>query len=245
MKKRPHYFKRGELYLPLPEIQEYHMQNLFQNFLEQNALPNVPAELYEPCKYMLALGGKRIRPNLLLLAYEMFEFGQLERALPAAAAIELFHNFSLMHDDIMDAAPLRRGRETAHIKFGLNAGILSGDALLIHAYNLLINHCDKNAVPDLLKIFTKTAIEVCEGQQMDMNFENKSEVTVQEYLKMIELKTAVLLGASLEMGGICAGAFPQMTKNICMNLAVWLALHFKFKMIFWIRLVILPRLGNK
>ncbi|MGZ3864125.1 MAG: polyprenyl synthetase family protein [Bacteroidia bacterium] len=165
-------------------------------------LPEAPENLYEPVDYFLSLGGKRLRPLLVLIAGDCFG-GKSKNALPAAAAVELFHNFSLIHDDIMDNAPLRRGKQTVHEKWNTNIGILSGDVLLVKAYQQ-IALC-KN-VGQLQEIFSKTAIEVCEGQQYDMDFENRPDVSIKEYLKMIRLKTAVLLAASLEMGALCGGA---------------------------------------
>lgn len=167
--------------------------------------PAVPRELYEPCDYILELGGKRLRPALLLMACELFA-GTVEQALPAAWAVELFHNFSLMHDDIMDAAPLRRGRQTVHTRWNTTTGILSGDVMLIHAYRHLARLDDPGTVHDLIRTFNRVAMEVCEGQQLDVNFETRHDVTLPEYIRMIELKTAVLLGGALEMGAQCARA---------------------------------------
>ncbi len=172
-----------------------------------NPFPAAPPELYAPCDYILALGGKRIRPALALMACELFTENP-EPALPAAWAVELFHNFSLMHDDIMDAAPLRRGQPTVHTRWNATTGILSGDALLIQAYQHLARAGAPDTVAALLNTFNRVAIEVCEGQQYDLNFESRPDVSLPEYLRMIELKTAVLLGGALEMGAICAGA-PQ------------------------------------
>lgn len=176
-----------------------------QAYADANAFPNEPGSLYEPCTYMLSLGGKRLRPALVLMAFELFA-EDADPALPVAWAVELFHNFTLMHDDIMDAAPLRRGRPTVHAKWGTSTGILSGDALLVQAYKRLSMFPDEAVLPKLLDAFNRVAIGVCEGQQLDMDFENRDDVTVNEYLNMIELKTAVLLGGALEMGAICAGA---------------------------------------
>ncbi len=184
--------------------------SLFQKFLEKNGLPETPRELYEPCAYILKLGGKRIRPALVLMGFDLFaevnSRAKFRKALPAAAAVELFHNFTLMHDDIMDAAPLRRGQVTVHQRFGTNAAILSGDAMLILAYQFLEKAGSRRALPELLRVFNRTAREVCEGQQLDMNFETRPDVSLPEYLTMIEWKTAVLLGAALQLGAICAGA---------------------------------------
>ena len=163
-----------------------------------------PAELYEPIRYIMSLGGKRIRPLLVLLAAKMYD-DDVENALLPAAAVEVFHNFTLMHDDIMDKAPLRRGQQTVHEKWNANTAILSGDVMLVRAYEMLLG-----IVPDklgkVLQLFSKTAAEVCEGQQLDMNFELRDKVGIEEYIHMITLKTAVLLGFSLELGAILQGA---------------------------------------
>ena len=166
-----------------------------------------PAELYEPVKYTLQLGGKRIRPLLVLLGCDLFG-GDPEKAIPAAIGIELFHNFTLLHDDIMDQALLRRGKETVYKKWNSNVAILSGDTLFALAYESLLK-ADPAIYPDLLPLFTETAKQVCEGQQYDMNFEKKELVTIPEYLEMIRLKTAVLLACSLCSGAIVAGAAPE------------------------------------
>lgn len=176
----------------------------FLNFLQDNIQQKEPQNLYEPITYILSLGGKRLRPILTLMACELF-FKPHQKALNAALAVELFHNFSLIHDDIMDQAPLRRGQETVHIKWDTNTGILSGDAMLILAYQLFENY-DATTFRALAKLFSKTAIEVCEGQQYDVDFEKRDTVTIAEYLKMINFKTAVLVGAAMQMGAIIAGA---------------------------------------
>ncbi|WP_439880858.1 polyprenyl synthetase family protein [Pontibacter sp. MBLB2868] len=163
-----------------------------------------PPELYEPIRYIMALGGKRIRPLLVLLAAKMYD-EDVEHALLPAAAVEVFHNFTLMHDDIMDKAPLRRGQQTVHEKWNANTAILSGDVMLVRAYELLLGIApDKLA--KVIRLFSITAAEVCEGQQLDMNFELREEVSIPEYIQMITLKTAVLLGFSLELGAILQGA---------------------------------------
>lgn len=179
--------------------------NRIQAYADAQPFPQDPAELYEPCSYMLGLGGKRLRPALTLMAYELFG-DDVDVALPVAWAVELFHNFSLMHDDIMDAAPLRRGQPTVHARWSPTTAILSGDALLIQAYRQLASFADEPVIPKLLDTFNRVAIGVCEGQQLDLNFEQRSDVSVNEYLHMIELKTAVLLGGALEMGALCARA---------------------------------------
>ncbi|PRY15013.1 geranylgeranyl diphosphate synthase type II [Pontibacter ummariensis] len=163
-----------------------------------------PVELYEPIRYIMALGGKRVRPLLVLLAAKMYD-EDVEKALLPAAAVEVFHNFTLMHDDIMDKAPLRRGQQTVHEKWNANNAILSGDVMLVRAYELLLDVApDKLA--KVLRLFSRAAAEVCEGQQLDMNFERRERVSIQEYIQMITLKTAVLLGFSLELGAVLQGA---------------------------------------
>lgn len=163
-----------------------------------------PVNLYKPIEYILSIGGKRIRPALVLMAANIFS-DKIENAINAALAIEVFHNFTLLHDDIMDNSSLRRGRDTVHKKWNANIAILSGDAMSIIAYDILIktNTEIKNKI---LPIFTTTALEVCEGQQLDLDFESKNNVSVDEYIQMITLKTSVLLAASLKIGAIAGGA---------------------------------------
>jgi geranylgeranyl diphosphate synthase type II len=172
--------------------------------LQQDHFPEQPANLYDPLRYFLKLGGKRMRPMLSLMACKLAG-SPMEKALPVALAVEYFHNFSLIHDDIMDAAPLRRGQATVHEKWNTNIAILSGDVLLVKAYDYLASY-DAETFLQLFKVFNQTAVEVCEGQQMDMDFEQRSEVNESEYLEMIRLKTSVLLGCALQMGGIVGGA---------------------------------------
>jgi geranylgeranyl diphosphate synthase type II len=179
-------------------------QNQFIKYLNDFTSDREPKNLYEPVNYILQLGGKRLRPVLTLMTAELFG-ADYKSALPAALSVEVFHNFSLVHDDIMDAAPLRRGKETVHIKWDTNTGILSGDAMLIMAYQLFENYEPKTFL-NLAKLFSKTALEVCEGQQYDVDFETRQDVSIPEYLKMIEYKTAVLVGAAMKMGAIVANA---------------------------------------
>lgn len=179
-------------------------QKTFLSYLEDFAVTKEPKNLYEPINYILKLGGKRLRPVLTLMTTEIFG-GDTKLAMNAALSVEVFHNFSLIHDDIMDAAPLRRGQETVHEKWNLNTGILSGDAMLILAYQLFENY-EAETFRALAKLFSKTALEVCEGQQYDIDFETRSDVSIPEYLKMIEYKTAVLVGAAMKMGAIVAKA---------------------------------------
>jgi geranylgeranyl diphosphate synthase, type II len=180
-------------------------QLIFQKYLDKNTFTQSPVELYEPVNYILSLGGKRLRPLLVLMGCELFD-SRLQKALPAAFAVEVFHNFTLLHDDIMDAAPLRRGKPTVHHKYGINTGILSGDVMLIVAYQYLTHIKPEKKVVKLLRIFNKMAQEVCDGQQLDMNFENRNDVTIPEYIRMIELKTSVLVAAAFQMGALIGGA---------------------------------------
>ena len=179
-------------------------QEQFLEFLNTYNIEREPKNLYQPIEYILNLGGKRLRPVLTLMTTACFG-GDVSRAMDAALAVEVFHNFSLIHDDIMDAAPLRRGQETVHEKWDLNTGILSGDAMLIRAYQLFEKY-PPATFRELAKLFSKTALEVCEGQQYDIDFETRLEVSIPEYLKMIEYKTAVLVGAAMKMGAIVANA---------------------------------------
>ena len=177
-------------------------QEKMSNHFSQIVVNKEPKNLYEPIQYILLLGGKRMRPILTLMTCEVFNV-DCEKAIPAATAVEVFHNFSLIHDDIMDDAPLRRGNQTVHEKWDLNTGILSGDAMLILAYQFFENY-EPVIFQKLAKLFSKTALEVCEGQQYDVDFETREDVTIPEYLKMIEYKTAVLVGAAMKMGAIVA-----------------------------------------
>ncbi|CAM2829344.1 polyprenyl synthetase family protein [Flavobacterium frigoris] len=177
-------------------------QDFFITYLEKQTITKEPENLYEPIAYILGLGGKRIRPVLTLMTTEVFN-GDYKKALPAAMAVEVFHNFSLVHDDIMDDAPLRRGNTTVHEKWDINTGILSGDAMLILAYQYFEQY-EPAVFMQLAKLFSRTALEVCEGQQWDVDFETRDDVTIPEYLKMIQYKTAVLVAAAMKMGAIVA-----------------------------------------
>lgn len=177
---------------------------ILETRLKELSLQREPLQLYEPVDYILSIGGKRIRPCLTLMAHNMYS-DEITGAIPAALAVEIFHNFTLLHDDIMDNAPTRRNHDTVHERWDENTAILSGDAMMILSYEQLLS-LDENSFRQVFKLFNKTALEVCEGQQYDMNFENESRVGVDEYLEMIRLKTAVLIAASLAIGGITAGA---------------------------------------
>ena len=183
--------------LPIHQYQEQ-----FLIYLENKKIEKEPTNLYLPIDYILQLGGKRLRPVLTLMSTAIFD-GDYKKGLPAALAVEVFHNFSLIHDDIMDDAPLRRGKITVHEKWNINTGILSGDAMLILAYQHFEQY-QPIVFRDLAKLFSKTALEVCEGQQYDIDFETRDDVTIPEYLKMIEYKTAVLVAAAMKMGAIIA-----------------------------------------
>lgn len=173
-------------------------------YLQSQLEVKEPKNLYEPIHYILGLGGKRIRPVLTVMSAEIFDVSY-KKALPAALAVEIFHNFSLVHDDIMDDAPLRRGNTTVHEKWDTNTAILSGDAMLILAYQYF-EFYEPKIFRKLAKLFSKTALRVCEGQQMDVDFETRQDVTISEYMKMIEYKTAVLVAAAIKMGAIIAEA---------------------------------------
>ncbi|WP_406685083.1 polyprenyl synthetase family protein [Seonamhaeicola sp. MEBiC1930] len=191
-------------------IEKY--QEAFLDFLRDYSVVKEPKGLYDPIQYILGLGGKRLRPVLTLLTTDVFN-GDYRDALNAALSVEVFHNFSLVHDDIMDDAPLRRGKETVHEKWDINTGILSGDAMLIMAYQLFEEY-DAQIFQALARLFSKTAIEVCEGQQYDVDFETRNDVTIPEYLKMIEYKTSVLVAAAMKMGAIIAGASEKDQNSI-------------------------------
>jgi len=179
-----------------------HYQKEFIKYLESKEWIREPKNLYEPIDYILQLSGKRIRPVLTLMAADIFS-DDYKKAFPAALAVEVFHNFTLVHDDIMDDAPLRRGKQTVHEKWDLNTGILSGDAMLILAYQYFENY-EPKVFRELAKLFSKTALEVCDGQQLDVDFETRNDVKIDEYINMIRLKTSVLVAAALKMGAIIA-----------------------------------------
>jgi len=180
------------------------LQEILHKTLQKTSFVAEPAELYEPISYILSLGGKRLRPVLVLMASDMYG-ADVNAAMPQAVGIELFHNFTLMHDDIMDEAPLRRGKTTVHEKWDTNIGILSGDALFVKAYQSIVKANPKHLAA-LMDLFNQTALEVCEGQQYDMNFETQERVSMSEYLKMIKFKTAVLLACALKSGALVADA---------------------------------------
>jgi geranylgeranyl diphosphate synthase type II len=188
------------------------LQYLVNKAIADTKYTEQPAELYEPISYLMQLGGKRMRPVLVLIATEIFD-GNVLKALDAAIGIELFHNFTLMHDDIMDKAPLRRGKPTVHAKWNESAAILSGDVMFVEAYKLMIK-VDDSILREVLAIFSDTASGVCQGQQADMNFEKRDDVSLPEYLEMIRQKTAVLLAGSMQIGALIGGAVPDQANLI-------------------------------
>src|SRR6187402_851666 len=201
-------------------------QDLIVSHFESLTFQKEPNNLYEPIRYILSLGGKRLRPVLTLMAAEVFD-AEAKKAIEAATAVEVFHNFSLIHDDIMDDAPLRRGNETVHEKWNINTGILSGDAMLILAYQYFEKY-EPIIFRDLAKLFSKTALEVCEDQQWDVDFETRKDVTIPEYLKMIQYKTAVLVAAAMKMGAIIAKTSEQEA-NLIYDFGLHLGLAFQLQ----------------
>lgn len=190
----------------------FELQQLIETAIKKVEYPAIPSKLYEPISYIMRLGGKRIRPVLLLLSSELFNTDANE-AIEAALAIETFHNFTLIHDDIMDNAPLRRGQDTVHIKWGVNNAILSGDVMMVEANKHLTN-LDTSILKNALHCFNTTAQGVCEGQQLDMEFEQRNDVSILEYINMIRLKTAVLVGGAMKLGAIVGGASDEDAEHL-------------------------------
>lgn len=201
-------------------------QSAFLDYLNEKEWIKEPKNLYTPVDYILQLGGKRMRPILTLMAADVFA-NDFKDALPAALAVEVFHNFTLVHDDIMDDAPIRRGKKTVHEKWDLNTGILSGDVMLILAYQYFENY-EADVFQQLAKLFSKTALEVCDGQQLDIDFETRTDVTIDEYLNMIRLKTSVLVAAALQMGAIVAKA-DQKNADLIYDFGLNLGLAFQLQ----------------
>lgn len=201
-------------------------QKLIEQEIGRKKYGKTPASLYEPIRYLMGLGGKRLRPMLTLLSYALYK-DDVKRIVPFALAVEAFHNFTLMHDDIMDNAPLRRGEATVHKKWNVNTAILSGDVMLVKVYDIL-SDLDADVFKPAIKGFNQCAAEVCEGQQWDMEFETNPAVTEAQYLNMIRLKTAVLLGFSLEFGAILAGA-PDKDRKALRNFGTNVGIGFQLK----------------
>jgi len=205
---------------------ESHFQKLIGEKLDLLKLEKEPSSLYDPIRYMINLGGKRLRPALLMMSHELFN-GDPEEVLQPALGIEVFHNFTLLHDDIMDKAPLRRSKETVHKKWNPDIAILSGDTMFVLSCQLMMD-VKKEYQGDVMQIFFKTAIEVCEGQQWDMDFESRENVTIENYLEMIGLKTASLIGCSTYIGALCAGVEKKECNHIYefgKNLGIAFQLH--------------------
>lgn len=206
------------------EIAKY--RELFLNYMQAETQGRAPENLYKPVSYILNLGGKRMRPVLTLMVCDLFD-GNIEEALPAALAVEVFHNFTLIHDDIMDSAPVRRGQTTVHEKWDINTGILSGDVMMIQSFQYLENY-EYGLYKPLIRLFSKTAIEVCEGQQLDMDFQTRMNVALDEYLTMIRNKTSVLVAAAMKMGAMIAGTSEVNAKKIY-NFGLHLGLAFQLQ----------------
>lgn len=203
------------------------LRERFESFLENYPFKGEPFKLYDPVDYIMKIGGKRIRPLLVMHGTALFG-GKIEDAMQASLALEVFHNFTLVHDDIMDDAMSRRGRETVHVKYDTNTAILSGDVMLIMAYELLGKYKDPETQVQLISIFNKLSRELCEGQQFDMDFESRNDVTVDEYIKMITLKTGVLIAGALEMGAVIAGA-SQMDQGYIYNFGKNIGIAFQIQ----------------
>lgn len=185
---------------------------LVNNHIDNLPYDRKPSSLYDPIRYVLSLGGKRIRPVLMLLCYNMFK-DDPHSILPCACGLETYHNYTLLHDDLMDKADMRRGKPTVHVKWDDNAAILSGDTMLVLAYQYMMQ-CGSNHVKDVLNVFTETALEICEGQQFDMEFETRDDTREEEYIEMIRLKTSVLLACALKIGAILADAPAEDQENL-------------------------------
>ena len=210
----------------ITDLDILHYQKDFIDYLESKKWVREPKNLYEPIDYIIKLGGKRMRPILTLMAADIFS-DEYQKAMPAALAVEVFHNFTLIHDDIMDDAPLRRGKETVHEKWDINTGILSGDAMLILAYQYFENY-EPKVFQKLAQLFSKTALEVCDGQQLDVDFETRNDVTIDEYINMIRLKTSVLVAAALKMGAIVAETSDE-NANLIYDFGLNLGLAFQLQ----------------
>lgn len=205
-------------------VEEY--RKLIEAEIKKQRFGAEPKSLYEPIRYIMALGGKRLRPLLTLLAYSLYR-DDVESVVAYASAVETFHNFTLLHDDIMDKAPLRRGKKTVHEKWDVNTAILSGDVMLVKVYEMFVG-LEEKKLRAVLKIFNQCAACVCEGQQWDMNFETKSKVSEAQYIEMIRLKTAVLLGFSLELGALLADA-PDVDQRLLRDFGVNIGIGFQLK----------------
>src|SRR5258708_33999744 len=198
--------------------------SLIEEEIKKQKFGSQPKSLYEPIRYIMSLGGKRLRPLLTTLSYSLYK-NDVEKIIPYTVAVEAFHNFTLLHDDIMDKAPLRRGKKTVHEKWNVNTAILSGDVMLVKVYEMFLD-LDEKKLKAVLKIFNQCAAEVCEGQQLDMEFENKPKVSEAHYLEMIRLKTAVLLAFSLKLAALLADA-PEHDQKPLRDLGINMAIGFQ------------------
>jgi geranylgeranyl diphosphate synthase type II len=205
-------------------VEEYF--SLIEKEIRKQKFGTAPKSLYEPIRYIMSLGGKRLRPMLTALSYSLYR-NDGDKIIPYAVAVEAFHNFTLLHDDIMDKAPLRRGKATVHKKWDINTAILSGDVMLVKVYEMF-QELEPNRLQETLRIFNRCASEVCEGQQWDMEFERKRKVSEAEYIEMIRLKTAVLLGFSLEFGALLAGA-PRQDRMALRDFGINIGIGFQLK----------------
>jgi geranylgeranyl diphosphate synthase, type II len=203
-----------------------HLKKSIEKEIGKQTFGVEPKSLYEPIRYLMKLGGKRLRPLLVLLAYSLYK-KDVKKIVKYAVAVEAFHNFTLMHDDIMDKAPLRRGKATVHHKWNVNTAILSGDVMLVRVYDMFLS-LEETKLKQVLKAFNKCAAEVCEGQQWDMEFETRSKVSEAQYIEMIRLKTAVLLGFSLELGAILADA-PEQDQIALREFGINIGIGFQLK----------------
>lgn len=194
------------------QLSSQSLLNKVNEHIEQMSYLHEPANLYLPVRYVLSMGGKRLRPVLMLLAYNLYK-DDVDTILDPASGIEMYHNFTLLHDDLMDNADMRRGKQTVHVKWNNNTAILSGDVMLSLA-DIYMSHCDDHYFRKVMETFSRTSVEIAEGQQYDMDFENRDDVTEQEYIEMIRLKTSVLLACSLKIGAILAGASDEDAENL-------------------------------
>lgn len=211
----------------MKQYQDKHILEQIQEYIGKLGYTHEPENLYKPIEYVLGLGGKRIRPVLMLMAYNLYK-DDLETIFRQAAAIETYHNFTLLHDDLMDNADMRRNRPTVHKKWDKNTAILSGDAMLILSYKLMMESCPPEHITEVMTTFSKAALEVCDGQQWDMEFEKRNDVSVNEYMNMICLKTSVLLAASLKIGAILGGATKEDADRLY-NFGIKMGLAFQLQ----------------
>lgn len=211
----------------MKQISPVILQQQIHEYINSLGYKHEPVALYDPIEYVLGMGGKRLRPVLLLLAYNLYK-DNIETVFPQAAGIETYHNFTLLHDDLMDQADMRRGIPTVHKRWNENVAILSGDAMLILAYRYMLQGCPEKYLRNVSEVFGITALEVCEGQQQDMDFENRTDVTVEEYIEMIRLKTSVLLAGALKIGAIL-GEAPEEDLQLLYDFGIKIGLAFQLQ----------------